>query len=138
MKSIEKSNGKTYVENEPHNLNDLREVISILRTEEPWNKEQTLESLSDCLENETREVVEAIAHKDIENLKEELGDVLMQVLYDADIAEENGWFTFEEVVQGASDKLIRRHPEIFTDYVPEEGYDPVMLWKKMKEKEHDR
>ena len=65
--------------------------------------------------DETEEVMQAIDHKDDENLCEELGDVLLQVLLNAEIAKERGAFDFQDVVQGLSEKLIRRHPHVFGD-----------------------
>ena len=93
-------NGKTYIEGEKHNMAELLEIISILRSPEgcPWDREQTHESLKECLQNETQEVLEAVDKKDDENFCEELGDVLLQILLNCEIASERGAFDFSDVV----------------------------------------
>ena len=83
-------NGKEYVEKQSHDYTELREIISILRSPEgcPWDREQTPESLKKCLTDEVDEVLQAIDNRDPENLCEELGDVLLQLLLIAEIAKE--------------------------------------------------
>lgn len=95
----------------------LLEIIGELRGEHgcPWDKAQTHESLIPCLRDECEEVVEAIEKKDEENLCEELGDVLLQVLLHAQIAKEEGLFTIEDVVNTLAEKMVRRHPHVFGD-----------------------
>jgi len=135
MKEI---NGKTYEENKPHTMQELQEIIHILRSPEgcPWDREQTLDSLKKCLTDETEEVLEAIDKKDHKNLCEELGDVLLQVLLQSEIAREEGWFSFEDVVQVLSDKMIRRHPHVFGDMdMLESADDTLDIWKQIKEQE---
>lgn len=135
MKEI---NGKTYVEDEPHTLEELLEVIEVLRSLEgcPWDREQTHESLKKCLTDETEEVLQAIDHQDEDNLCEELGDLLLQVVMHCQIAKERGAFDFSDVVQGVTDKMIRRHPHVFGDEPrPETPEESLILWKKIKEKE---
>jgi len=135
-----KHNGKEYSEKDPHDFKELREIITILRGENGcrWDRAQTLETLKKCLTDETQEVLDAIDKDDHENLCEELGDVLLQVLLQSEIAKEKGWFTFDDVVQMLSEKLIRRHPHVFGDAVvntPEEG---LALWEKIKQEERDQ
>ena len=110
-------NGKTYIEKEPHDMQELLEIVEVLRSPDgcSWDREQTHESLKKCFMDETEEAMQAIDHKDDENLCEELGDVLLQVLLNAEIAKERGAFDFQDVVQGLSEKLIRRHPHVFGD-----------------------
>ncbi len=121
-----------------NNFNDLVETFAVLRGPNgcPWDKKQTHETLIKCLRNETQELVEAIEKKDDENMKEELGDVLLQVLMHSQIAAEEGKFTIDDVIQGLYDKLHRRHPHVFGDHAqaatPEEA---LALWKEMKQKE---
>ena len=93
-------NGKTYVEGEEHDMEELLEIISILRCPQgcPWDREQTHKSLKKCLADETEEVLAAIDNKDDRNLCEELGDVLLQVLLHSEIAKERGAFDFSDVV----------------------------------------
>lgn len=123
-----------------NNFADLVETFAILRGPNgcPWDKKQTHETLIKCLRNETQELVDAIENKDDENMKEELGDVLLQVLMHSQIAAEEGKFTIDDVIQGLYDKLHRRHPHVFGDHAqaatPEEA---LALWKEMKKKEKE-
>ncbi|MBQ7340458.1 MAG: nucleotide pyrophosphohydrolase [Clostridia bacterium] len=133
-------NGKTYIENEKHDIAELLEIVNILRSPEgcSWDREQTFESMRECLKNESQEVIDAIDKKDYDNLKEELGDVLLQVLLNAEIASEKGLFDFGDVVQTLSEKLIRRHPHVFGDIKPPETPEEALaLWKSVKQKERE-
>ena len=120
------------------NFENLKQTIATLRGPNgcPWDKKQTHESLIKCLQNESQELIDAIEKKDTENMKEELGDVLLQVLMHSQIAAEEGKFTIDDVIQGLYDKLHRRHPHVFGDHAraatPEEA---LALWKEMKKKE---
>lgn len=99
----------------------FRQIVSTLRSENgcPWDREQTFESLKPCMINEMTEAIAAInlykEEKDAENLCEELGDVLLQVVLLAQIAQEEGLFQIEDVIRGISRKMIRRHPHVFHD-----------------------
>lgn len=123
-----------------NNFNDLVQTFAVLRGPNgcPWDKKQTHETLIKCLRSETQELVDAIEKKDDENMKEELGDVLLQVLMHSQIAAEEGKFTIDDVIQGLYDKLHRRHPHVFGDHAsaatPEEA---LALWKEMKKKERE-
>ena len=123
-----------------NNFNDLVQTFAVLRGPNgcPWDKKQTHETLIKCLQNETQELIDAIEKKDTENMKEELGDVLLQVLMHSQIAAEEGQFTIDDVIQGLYDKLHRRHPHVFGDHAraatPEEA---LALWKEMKKKERE-
>lgn len=116
---------------------DFLDIIAQLRAPGgcPWDQKQTHESLRDCLLEESQEVLDAIDNKDDENLCEELGDVLLQVVMHAQIAAEEGRFTMDDVVQGVSEKMVRRHPHVFggikVDSI-EEGLD---LWNTIKAQE---
>jgi len=129
---------KKYIENEPHDFTELQEIIGILRKKCPWDSTQTLESLKPCLAGETEEVLAAVDARDSANLCEELGDVLLHVLLMSEIAEESGSFTFEDVVQTLSDKMIRRHPFVFGDREIHSMEEGKALWKEIKarEKQH--
>ena len=99
-------------------ITTLLETMRMLRDKDngcPWDIEQTLESLSPCVIEEAYEVADAIAKKDYDNLKEELGDVLLQVIFQAEIANELRLFSFDEIVDTLNKKLIRRHPHVFED-----------------------
>lgn len=119
---------------------DLVETFAILRGPNgcPWDKKQTHESLIKCLQNESQELIDAIQNKDDENMKEELGDVLLQVLIHSQIAAEEGKFTIDDVIQGLYDKLHRRHPHVFGEHAkassPEEA---LAVWREMKQKERE-
>ena len=116
---------------------DFLDIIAQLRAPGgcPWDQKQTHESLKECLLEESQEVLDAIDNKDDENLCEELGDVLLQVVMHAQIAAEEGRFTMDDVVQGVSEKMVRRHPHVFggikVDSI-EEGLD---LWNAIKAQE---
>lgn len=94
---------------------EFLQIIKRLRAEDgcPWDRAQTHESLKPCMLEEAYEVVEAIDQKDEENLKEELGDVLLQVVMHAQIAEEENWFDMADIVDGIASKMVSRHPHIF-------------------------
>ena len=119
-------------------FDDLVETFAILRGPNgcPWDKKQTHESLIKNMREESEEFIAAIEKKDVENMKEELGDVLLQVLLHAQIAKEEGLFSIDDVMQGLYDKLHRRHPHVFGDHAkassPEEA---LAVWKEMKKKE---
>ncbi len=138
---MKEHNGKIYVEKTPHDFSELKEIVTILRSPEgcEWDRAQTFESMKKCLTDETNEVLSAIDNADYENLKEELGDLLLQVLLNSEVAKELGLFTIEDVIQTLSEKLIRRHPHVFGDEkrptTPEES---LALWKKVKEIEKAR
>ena len=123
---------------EKYTYEQLVDIIAELRSDHgcPWDRAQTHESMIKCLCDECDEVVEAIQNKDDENLCEELGDVLLQVLLHAQIAKEEGRFTIEDVVDGLAQKMIRRHPHVFGDapkaQTEEEG---LAMWKAIKEQE---
>ncbi|MGN0402020.1 MAG: MazG nucleotide pyrophosphohydrolase domain-containing protein [Acetatifactor sp.] len=134
-------NGKTYLENAPHDMQELLEIVAILHGPEgcPWDKSQTHESLKKCLTDEAEEVLLAIDNKDDVNLCEELGDVLLQVLAHCELARMRGAFDFSDVVQMLSEKLIRRHPHVFGDArMPETDEEALELWRAVKQEEKRR
>ncbi len=120
-----------------HNFEDLIEITAKLRSPQgcPWDREQTHESLKKHLKEETEEVLWAIDHEDKENLCEELGDLLFQVMIHSQIASENGDFTIRDVVDGICEKMIRRHPFVFGDVKIHSVEEGMELWKKIKEEE---
>lgn len=136
---MRKFNGKEYIEEAPHDFSELREVIKILRSDQgcEWDRAQTFESMKKCLTDETQEVLDAIDKDDHENLCEELGDVLLQVIMQADMAEKKGWFKFEDVVQTLSEKLIRRHPHVFGDLTADTPEESLAIWKMVKKQEKE-
>ena len=115
----------------------LREIVARLRAPGgcPWDREQTHESLRAALLEECYETIEAIEQADDANLREELGDLLLQVIFHARMAQEQGAFDFADVVQTLSEKLIRRHPHVFgeaRDLAPQAVKD---LWEQIKREE---
>ena len=120
---------------EKYSYEQLLDIIAKLRSPEgcPWDRVQTHESMIPCLRDECDEVVEAINNKDDDNLCEELGDVLLQVLLHAQIATEEGRFTMADVVNGIAEKMVRRHPHVFGNapicQTEEEG---LARWKEIK------
>ena len=117
----------------------LLETMRMLRDKDngcPWDIEQTLESLSPCVIEEAYEVSDAIAKKDYVNLKEELGDVLLQVIFQAEIANELKLFNFDEIVDTLNKKLIRRHPHVFKDAPkPLSAQEQTQAWDAIKAQE---
>lgn len=103
----------------------------------PWDQKQTHESLKDCLLEEAQEVLDAIDNKDDDNLCEELGDVLLQVVMHAQIAAEEGRFTMDDVVQGVSEKMVRRHPHVFGDIKVSSVEEGLDLWNAIKQQEKE-
>jgi XTP/dITP diphosphohydrolase len=117
-------------------LQRLVEVMHRLRRECPWDAEQTHESLVGYLVEETLEVVEAIEDGSDAALVEELGDLLLQVVFHAEIAAQQGRFTIDDVARGIADKLIARHPYVFADAdVPD---DLLVSWEQRKRAEKGR
>lgn len=124
-----------------YNFDDFVKIIEQLRGENgcPWDREQTYESLKPCLINETAEALGAInilkETNDCTNLCEELGDVLLQVVMLSQIAKEEGRFSMEDVVQGVSEKMIRRHPHVFGSAQVENSGQVLANWEDIKKKE---
>lgn len=118
---------------------DFLDIIAQLRAPGgcPWDQKQTHESMKECLLEEAQEVIEAIDNKDDENLCEELGDVLLQVVMHAQIAAEEGRFTMEDVVQGVSEKMVRRHPHVFGDVKVDSVEEGLDLWNAIKAQEKE-
>ena len=113
------------------------EIVAHLRAPNgcPWDREQTHESLRKHLLEESYEAISAIDSADFEDMREEFGDLLLQVVLQSQIANEAGQFNVNQVIQGIHSKIVRRHPHVFGD-VKLEGVDGVLAnWEKLKEKE---
>ncbi len=115
----------------------LVDLLARLRAPDgcPWDREQTHESLKRNLLEETHEVLEAIDEKSASRLREELGDVLLQILFHAQIASEVGVFTIDDVVESIRDKLVRRHPHVFGDVVVKDAAEVEANWERLKRQE---
>ncbi len=115
----------------------LLEIMRKLRGPDgcPWDREQTIESLKSNLIEETYEVVDAMESGDRSELKEELGDLLLQVVFQAQIADEEGAFNFDDVAGTIADKLVRRHPHVFGDVQADTPDEVIRNWEKIKKTE---
>ena len=125
-----------------YDYDDLLEIIRVLRSPEgcPWDQVQTHQSIRRGLLEEAYEAAEGIDRDDADLLREELGDVLMQVVFHADIERQRGRFTMEDVVDGVVKKLIFRHPHVFGGAEPEKDAQSVLVsWDAIKRREkHQR
>lgn len=121
-----------------YTFEDLKQIMKTLRAEDgcPWDRAQDHETLKKHLVEECAEVLEAIDSGDTENLCEELGDVLFQVMFHSEIEAERGNFTVDDVVNGICEKMIRRHPRIFGGEIPEVE-DEKDLWEAIKKQERE-
>ncbi len=115
----------------------LQEIVTRLRAPDgcPWDREQTHESLRASLVEECYEVIEAIQRSDDANLREELGDLLLHVVMHAHLGGERDAFTFEQVVEGICEKLIRRHPHVFGDASADDSTQVLKQWEQIKRAE---
>ncbi len=115
----------------------LRQIIAELRGPNgcPWDKEQTHHSLKKYLIEESYELIEAIDEEDIDHMIEELGDVLLQVMLHAQIGEDDGFFSIDDVIAAISEKMVRRHPHVFADSQADTAEDVVKNWQEIKKAE---
>lgn len=115
----------------------LREIIATLRGPGgcPWDRKQTHESLKKYLLEEAYEVIDAIHEGDVDHLVEELGDVLLQVMLHAQIGEDEGYFSIDDVIEVISEKMIRRHPHVFAGGNAETADEVVQKWEEIKKAE---
>jgi len=115
----------------------LVEVMKRLRAPGgcPWDREQTLQSLKPCLLEETYELLEAMDGEDLALHVEELGDVLLQVVFQCAIREEEGLFAFDDVARTLAEKLVRRHPHVFGDAVADSSGQVLRNWEAIKQAE---
>ena len=114
----------------------LSEIMKVLRHNCPWDMEQTHESLRPCIIEEAYEVAEAIDTNNKDNLREELGDVTLQVMFHTLLAEEDGTFTRADVLNEECEKMIRRHPHVFNDNNVKTVDKVLEKWENIKQKEH--
>lgn len=131
---IEKYKTKVY------NINSLFRIVRHLRGPEgcPWDRDQTHESVKDNILEEANELIQAIDNDDIDNMCEELGDVLLQVVFHSEMASEEGYFNINDVITKICEKLIRRHPHVFSDEVALTPQQAIEAWAKVKRSEKER
>lgn len=120
-----------------YNFDNLIDLMKKLRSENgcPWDREQTHESLKRYIVEEAYEVIDAIDNYNMEALCEELGDLLLQVVFHSQIAEENGEFDVKDVINGITNKMIKRHTHVFGEDICETSDDVLLNWEKIKQKE---
>ncbi len=123
-----------FTEKESFNFNDLVEIMKFLRAPNgcPWDRVQTHESIRSNFIEETYEVIEAIDNKDSELLKEELGDVLLQVVFHSEMSAEENEFDINDVINGICKKLVVRHPHVFGDVKAENSEEALKSWDNVK------
>ena len=130
-----------FVSKPRYDVNDLKILIKLLCGPEgcPWDREQTHESIRRNMLEEAYETADAIDRKNTQDLIEELGDVLMQVVFHADIAERADTFSLEDIADATCKKLIRRHPHVFGNVKANNGKESLVVWDAMKreEKQHE-
>ncbi|CAF3773315.1 unnamed protein product [Rotaria sp. Silwood1] len=114
---------------------DLVQIMNELREQCPWDKKQTIHTLRSMTIEETYELGDAIIENDWQNIKEELGDVLLHILFYSRIASEEKQFTIDDVIDGIAKKLIHRHPHIYGDVRVNDDTDVKRNWEKIKQAE---
>lgn len=121
----------------PMDLKKLTEIMITLRGERgcPWDREQTRDSLKPFLIEETYEVLEAIDEGNPETIREELGDLLFQIIFHAEIGRENGEFDISDVINGIINKMLARHPHVFADKHYSSSQEVLEKWEEHKRKE---
>ncbi len=113
-------------------------IMDELREQCPWDKKQTIESLRHLTIEETYELADAILDKDMPNIKKELGDILLHIVFYARIASETNEFTIADVINSLCDKLVHRHPHIYGDVKVQNEEDVKQNWEKLKLKEGNK
>ncbi|MES2456743.1 MAG: nucleoside triphosphate pyrophosphohydrolase [Bacteroidota bacterium] len=122
----------------PSAFQRLLTVLDTLRTECPWDKKQTMETLRHLTIEETYELSDAIVEGDLQEIKKELGDVMMHLVFYARIASETNDFNIIDVLNGVCEKLISRHPHIYGDVEVQNEQDVKRNWEKLKLKEGNK
>lgn len=120
-------------------LEKLSSIVAKLRSKDgcPWDKKQNFKSIREPVLEESYEVIEAIDLKDYKKLKEELGDLLIQIVFLSQLAKEKKYFELSDVIKTACDKLIRRHPHIFSNLKVRGAKEVLKNWEKIKKSENN-
>lgn len=127
-------------EKEKEMFSELISIVVKLRGPDGclWDKKQTINSMVPNIIEEAQEVKEAVEAEDYQNLCEELGDLLMDILMEIQIANEAGLFSYQQVLDGAREKFVRRHPHVFGDISVSTPEEALLVWKKMKKEEKEK
>ena len=122
-----------------YNIDNLCRIVRYLRGPEgcPWDRKQTHQSCKNDILEEANEVIQAIDNDDIDNLCEELGDLLLQVIFHSEMASEEGYFNINDVINKICQKLVRRHPHVFGDDIALTAEQAIEVWQKEKQKEKE-
>lgn len=120
-----------------YDIQSFLEIMSKLRSPEgcPWDKKQTFETLLPYLVEESSEYIDAVHQQDFENMKEELGDVLLQVVFHSQLAKEKNLFDFSDVVESIASKMVRRHPHVFGEESIDDSEGVLERWQEIKSAE---
>jgi len=110
----------------------LVDIMKKLRNECPWDKEQTHDSIKAATLEETHELIEAIDNKDFDEMRGELGDILLHIVFHSEIASETNKFNINDVIDGITEKLIRRHPHVFGEAKVKDNSEILYNWEKIK------
>ncbi|MDP1579386.1 MAG: MazG family protein [Candidatus Didemnitutus sp.] len=118
-------------------IEDLRRTMARLRAPDgcPWDREQTHQTLARCLIDECSELLDTIDRNDLPHMREELGDVLIQVVFHAQLAAERGEFDFDDVARSINEKLVRRHPHVFGTATADNSAQVIEVWEQVKARE---
>lgn len=128
------------MKNKSDQFAELVDIVKRLKAPDgcPWDREQTNASLLPYFLEEAYEVMESVDNENWQELKEELGDILLHAVFQAAIAEENGHFNIEDSLKNVNEKLVRRHPHVFGDAKANEAFHAKQNWEAQKHKEKDR
>lgn len=124
-------------------MKEIERLIQIMRSLRdpqqgcPWDREQTIDSIKGYTIEETYELIDAIDRNDVDDIKDELGDLLFHIIFYSEMADENGYFDFNSVVKQVNDKLERRHPHVFSDAQVNSSEQVKELWEKIKKEERN-
>ena len=133
--NMSKDDLSKFISKDKYNFNDFLKIMEMLREQCPWDREQTHDSLKRYMIEEAYEVLEAIDKKSSADLSEELGDLLLQIVFHASIAAESGAFDMSGVITGVSKKMISRHPHVFGDVKVNNSDDVLTNWEQIKRDE---
>lgn len=120
-----------------YKFEDVLKIMEKLREKCPWDKKQTNESILRYLKEETEEFIKEVKEKNYEGMKEELGDILWQVVFHSQILKEKNIFTIDDVIDCVCKKMIRRHPHVFGNKKVKDEKEVIENWEKIKKKEKE-